>query len=86
MVRSIVAVVVGFVLTGALNLGTSALLSSVAPGLVAPPGTYNDHPAGLLLVCAYVAVYGILGCYVTARLAPSRPCCTPWCSARWRWP
>ncbi len=30
-------------------------------------------PAALVLVCAYVAAFGILGCYVTARLAPSRP-------------
>jgi hypothetical protein len=73
MGRSIVAIVVGFVLTGALNVGTTAFLSTVAPGLIAPAGTYNDNLAGLLVVCAYVALFGILGCYVTARLAPSRP-------------
>ena len=73
MGRSILAIVIGFVLTGALNVGTSTLLSTAAPGLVAPPGTYNDNLAGLLLVCAYVTLFGILGCYVTARLAPSRP-------------
>lgn len=73
MGRSILAIVVGFVLTGALNAGTSTLLSRVVPELVTPPGTPNGNTAGLLLVCAYVALFGILGCYVTARLAPSRP-------------
>lgn len=72
MVRSIVAVVVGFVLTGALNVGTNALLARVMPGLVPADGPVTD-PAALILVCAYVAVFGILGCWVTARLAPSRP-------------
>ena len=73
MGRSILAIVVGFVLTGALNVGTGTLLSRVAPDLVPPPGTPNGSTAGLLLISAYVALFGVLGCYVTARLAPSRP-------------
>ena len=73
MGRSILAIVVGFVLTAALNLGTNQLLSRAAPDLVPPPGTPNNNTTALVLICAYVAVYGILGCYVTARLAPSRP-------------
>lgn len=73
MGRSILAIVVGFVLTGALNMGTSAVLSRVAPEMVPPPGTPNTSTAALLVICAYVALFGILGCYVTARLAPSRP-------------
>lgn len=73
MGRSILAIVVGFVLTGALNMGTTALLSRVAPDLVPPPGTPTTNTAALLLISAYVALFGILGCYVTARLAPSRP-------------
>lgn len=73
MGRSILAIVVGFVLTGALNVGTNTVLSRVAPELVTPPGTPNHNTTGLLIICAYVALFGILGCYVTARLAPSRP-------------
>jgi hypothetical protein len=73
MGRSILAIVVGFVLTGALNVGTNTLLSRVAPEMVPPPGTPNTSTAALIGICAYVALYGILGCYVTARLAPSRP-------------
>jgi hypothetical protein len=72
MVRSIVAVVVGFVLIGGLNAGTNALLARFAPGMVPADGPVTDT-ASLLLISAYVALYGILGCYVTARLAPSRP-------------
>jgi hypothetical protein len=72
MVRSIAAVVVGFVLIGALNVGTSALLARVAPGMVPTDGPVAST-ASLLLISAYVALYGIAGCYVTARLAPSRP-------------
>jgi hypothetical protein len=72
MVKSIMAIVAGFVLTAALNVGTNALLAKVAPGLI-PTGAPVTDPAALVLVCAYVAAFGILGCYVTARLAPSRP-------------
>lgn len=73
MGRSIFAIVAGFLLTGALNVGTSTLLSRVAPDLVPPPGTPNGNTAGLILISAYVALFGVVGCYVTARLAPSRP-------------
>lgn len=72
MVRSIVAVVGGFVLIGALNFATLAILGRVAPESF-PPGQPVTSMAALLLTCAYVAVYGIGGCYVTARIAPSRP-------------
>ena len=73
MGRSILAIVAGFVLAGALNVGTNTLLSRVAPEMVPPPGTPNTNTTALLVICAYVALYGILGCYVAARLAPSRP-------------
>jgi peptidoglycan/LPS O-acetylase OafA/YrhL len=73
MGRSILAIVAGFVLAGALNVGTNTFLSRVAPEMVPPPGTPNTNTTALLVICAYVALYGILGCYVTARLAPSRP-------------
>lgn len=72
MIQSIAAVVAGFVLAGALNVGTNALLARVAPSLV-PTGAPVTDPAALVLICAYVAAFGILGCYVTARLAPARP-------------
>lgn len=70
MGQSIIAVVVGFVLTAVLNLATNAALA--AAGVIPSAGPTTDT-ATLVLVCAYVAAYGILGCYVTARLAPQRP-------------
>jgi peptidoglycan/LPS O-acetylase OafA/YrhL len=73
MGRSILAIVVGFVLTGALNVGTQMLLSGMAPETFPAAGTPNFDTTSLILISAYVALYGILGCYVTARLAPSRP-------------
>jgi uncharacterized membrane protein len=73
MGRSILAIVVGFVLTGALNIGTNAVFAAVAPDLVPRPGTPTTNTGVLLVICAYVALFGILGCYVTARLAPSHP-------------
>lgn len=73
MGRSILAIVVGFVLTGALNVGTETVLGRVAPEMFPPPGTPSTSMTALLAICAYVALFGILGCYVTARLAPSRP-------------
>jgi hypothetical protein len=73
MGRSILAIVVGFVLTGALNVGANALFAAAAPDLVPRPGTPTTNTGVLLVICAYVAFFGILGCYVTARLAPSHP-------------
>lgn len=72
MIRSIAAVVTGFVLIGALSIGTNVLLSNVAPDLYPASGIVTDTGA-LLLALAYVAVYAIGGCYLTARMAPSRP-------------
>ena len=72
MRRSIVAVVVGFVLIAVLAFGTDALVGMALPGAFDAAGRTNDV-AILLLTLAYVGVYAVVGCYVTARLAPSRP-------------
>lgn len=70
MQRSIIAVVAGFVLTFALNMAANFGLAQVSPAFAARPLT---DPAWLIGISAYVAVFGIAGCYLTARLAPSRP-------------
>lgn len=72
MVRSIAAVVAGFFLIPLLNFATLAILARVAPDTF-PAGQPVTSTAALLLTCAYVAAFGIGGCYLTARLAPSRP-------------
>ena len=72
MGRSIVAVVVGFVLIAVLSFGTDAAIRAALPGSFSPNGATTDR--GLLLASVvYVGLFAVLGCYVTARLAPRRP-------------
>ena len=68
--RSTVAVLVGAVLGIVLSLGTDALLRAV--GIFPPLGRLTSDPL-LLLATAYRTVYGVVGAYATARLAPARP-------------
>jgi hypothetical protein len=73
--RSIAAVLAGLILNVVLSTATDLLL--VAAG-VFPPLREFGHPASfsdslLLLALLYRTAYGVLGCYVTARLAPRRP-------------
>ncbi len=68
--RSVLAVLAGFVVIFVLSLGTDGILH--ATGVYPPWGqTMSDSLFGL--ATAYRIVYGILGCWVTARLAPSQP-------------
>jgi hypothetical protein len=70
MLRSVGAVLAGIVVGVALSLGTDAILHRA--GIIPPLGT----PAGngvLALATIYRTVYGVIGSYVTARLAPNRP-------------
>jgi hypothetical protein len=68
--RSIAAVVAGIVLVVALSVGTDLMLQhSVLPAM----NTAATSPPLLGLALAYRTLFGVLGGYVTARLAPSRP-------------
>ncbi len=68
--RSIWAVFAGFLAVFILSLGTDEILHLTR---VYPPWgqTMNDGLFGLATF--YRTVYGILGSYITARLAPRRP-------------
>lgn len=70
--RSVLAIVVGFVFIALLSFGADALLRSALPGAFNAAGR-TDSVNVLLLTLAYVAVFAVAGCYLTARLAPSRP-------------
>lgn len=70
MLRSILAVVVGFLVIGALSFGADAALSAAG---VMPHGQPVTGTGLLLLSMAYVAVFAIFGCWLAAYLAPSRP-------------
>ena len=72
MARSIGAIVLGFLLIGALSFGADMVMRAVMPGAFDAAGR-TDSTAMLLLVQAYVGVFAISGCYLAARLAPSHP-------------
>ena len=68
--RSILCISVGFLVVVAITLITDVVLHKIH--FYPPLGEYNS---GSLLVWAtvYRTFYGVIGSYVTARLAPNRP-------------
>jgi uncharacterized membrane protein len=70
LVRSILAVVVGALVSILLSVGTDLALQFI--GFLPPLGTPASSPA-LAVATLYRTIYGILGAYVTARMAPTRP-------------
>jgi hypothetical protein len=72
MVRSIVAIVVGFLFIGALAMGTDALVRAAVPTAFDAAGR-TDSVALLLFTIVYVGVFAVAGCWLAARLAPNRP-------------
>ena len=72
MGRSIAAIAIGFVMIFALNMATGLALSAVDPELFPSDGRLTD-PLALIISTVTVAIYGIAGCYLTARLAPAQP-------------
>ena len=68
--RSILALLAGFVVVVVLSLGTDLALH--AAGIF--PALGQTMSNGLFaLATVYRTVYGVVGSYVTARLAPDRP-------------
>ncbi len=72
MRRSVVAIVVGFVVIGVLSFGTDALVRSAWASAFDASGR-TENPVLLLLTIAYVGAFAVAGCYLTACLAPDRP-------------
>jgi hypothetical protein len=68
--RSIWAVVAGFLVVAALSTATDAVLHATG---VFPALGKNMSNELFALATAYRALYGILGSYVTARVAPNKP-------------
>ena len=70
--RSILAVLAGMVVGIAITLGTDQILHLV--GVFPPWGaSMVGFDVPLLLATAYRTVYGVLGSYIMARLAPDKP-------------
>ena len=68
--KSIGAVVAGFVAVVVLSLGTDVVLHATG---VFPPWDRRMSDALFLLATVYRTVYCIAGSYIAARLAPNRP-------------
>ena len=68
--KSVFAGLAGFLAVVLLSLGTDQLFHST--GVFPPWGEPMSEPL-FLLATAYRLVYGILGSYIAARLAPNRP-------------
>jgi hypothetical protein len=68
--RRIGAVFAGLVVNVVLGTGTDAVLHATG---VYPPAGQQMAGTLFLLALAYRIIYGVAGCYLTARLAPDRP-------------
>jgi hypothetical protein len=71
IVRSILAIVAGFMFIGALARVTGTTLQTA--GVFPAVGEPVTDVARVLLETAYVAVFAITGCWLAALIAPSRP-------------
>jgi hypothetical protein len=68
--KSIVAVFAGAVASIMLSVGTDALMHATG---IFPAGTEPMNDARFALATIYRTIYGVVGAYITARLAPNRP-------------
>ncbi|WP_394762729.1 hypothetical protein [Phenylobacterium sp.] len=70
VLRSLLAVVAGMVFIVAASTGTDLVLSKT----LAPEMASTHAPAAdLALALAYRTIFGVIGGWITAKLAPSRP-------------
>jgi hypothetical protein len=70
-VRSILAVLAGLVTIFATHMGTDQVMHALE--IFPPPGEPMYDPALNAIALAYRCVFSVLGCYITARLAPRAP-------------
>jgi hypothetical protein len=70
--RSILAVLAGMFITIVITILTDVILHAV--GVFPPLGaSMTGYEGALVLATVYRTIYGVAGCYITARLAPHRP-------------
>jgi hypothetical protein len=70
--KSIGALAAGFLAGAVLSVATDVVLHAV--GVFPPWGqSLVGYDSALLLATAYRTVFGVLGAYIAARLAPDRP-------------
>ena len=72
MLRSVLAVVTGFLVIGVLAFGTDVLVRAALPGAFDAAGRTDSVPV-LVFTILYVGLFATAGCWLAARLAPSHP-------------
>lgn len=72
MLRTVLVIASGFVLIGALAVGGELAAMRACPALFDPAGGTRDTRM-LLFLMTWVFVAATFGCWLTARLAASRP-------------
>jgi hypothetical protein len=70
--RSLWAILAGWILIGILSFGSQQIMHSMSPWAFDSRGGTMNVPM-LLLTILLSCCFGIVGCYVAARLAPSSP-------------
>jgi MFS-type transporter involved in bile tolerance (Atg22 family) len=70
ILRSVGAVRAGLVFIGVTHTGTVAILENIG---VLPKGNLHVGTGLILIVIGYRAVLSLIGCYITAFLAPKSP-------------
>ena len=71
MLKSIGAVFAGLSFIFVTHVGTDTVMH--ATGVFPPAGQPMFDTGQLLIASFYRGIYSIIGCYLTARLAPARP-------------
>lgn len=71
MLKSFVAVIVGLAVGMVFSVAVDTLL--ILLSVFAPSGIKNSSPFILAIILSYRFVFNIIGCYLTARLAPDKP-------------
>lgn len=69
--RRILSVLAGFLVIVILSVVTDAILEN--NGVLPPPDKGLFDTGLLLLALTYRCIYSVIGCYITAKLAPDRP-------------
>jgi hypothetical protein len=72
MMRSVYAVLMGFIFIGVLAFGTDAIIRAMSPWAFDANGATSNLSI-LILMMVYSSIYGMVGCYIAARFAPSHP-------------
>lgn len=70
ILKSIGAVLAGFIFIGASHSIIDAILESLG---ILPKGHLNVSTGLILMVVLYRAVFSFIGCYITASLSPGKP-------------